>query len=375
MNQPPTLDSVATRIINKGILVTIPFVARDLDLPANRLTFSLGSGAPAGSGINPTNGVFTWRPGNDIPAGTNHITVSVSDNATPPRIATQTLTLIVRNRSADFIVAVGSTNVFGGESNAVPVRLSTGVELRDLAVVLHRSGGRLDSLALGTFAPEVTSALLEPVSSNVSRLRFQFAGLLSASNHPLADLRFVAPTNGPSTIARLVPTNAVATDYAGVTLNRAGTAPGIVVVINREPVLVGRLDPGRILRLYGRPGANYAIESKPGLTIPAPWQPWSSFTLQDRFSDIDVGTSAPFAVFRALETGAGVRLAAHRNAGPVFLTVTGEPGPGYRLEAASVMPPLGNWQTLTTFTLSNDNQVLTLAPTNLPMRFFRVVKP
>ena len=200
VNQPPTLDSVATRIINKGILVTIPFVARDLDLPANRLTFSLGSGAPAGSGINPTNGVFTWRPGNDIPAGTNHITVSVSDHATPPRIATQTLTLIVRNRSADFIVAVGSTNVFGGDSNAVPVRLSTGVELRDLAVVLNRSGGRLDSLALGAFAPEVTSALLEPVSSNVSRLRFQFAGLISASHHPLAVLRFLAPTDRKSVV-------------------------------------------------------------------------------------------------------------------------------------------------------------------------------
>ena len=63
VNQPPILDSVPGQIINKGILVTIPFVARDSDLPANRLSFSLGSGAPAGASINPTNGVFTWRPG------------------------------------------------------------------------------------------------------------------------------------------------------------------------------------------------------------------------------------------------------------------------------------------------------------------------
>jgi len=41
----------------------------------------------------------------------------------------------------------------------------------------------------------------------------------------------------------------------------------------------------------------------------------------------------------------------------------------------SFLSPVGNWQTLTTFTLSNDNQALNRAPTNLLMRFFRVVKP
>lgn len=265
--------------------------------------------------------------------------------------------------------------MLGGESNAVPVRLTSGVELRDLAVVLNRSGGRLDSLALGTFAPEVTSASLEPVSSNASRLRFQFAGLLSASNHPLANLRFAAPTNGPSTIVTLTPTNAVATDYAGIILSRSGEVPGLVVVINREPVLLGRAAPGRVLQLYGRPGQNYAIESKPGLTIPAPWEEWNRFTLTDRFIDIDVEASAPFSVFRAVETGTGLRLAAQKQGGPVFLTVSGEPEPGYRLEGATVLLPVANWHTLTTFTLSNDNQVLNLSPTNLPMRFFRVVKP
>ena len=207
------------------------------------------------------------------------------------------------------------------------------------------------------------------------RLRFQFEGLLSASNHPLTDLRFVASTAGPSAIVSLLLTNATATDYAGVTLTRAGTVPGLVVVINREPVLLGRMNPGRMLRLYGRPGMNYAIESKPGLTIPVPWEQWTKFTLVDRFNDLDVGDSDPFVLFRALETGAGLRLTAHHDTGPVFLTVTGEPGPGYRLEGATLMPPLGNWQTLTTFTLSNDHQVLTLPATNLPMRFFRVVKP
>lgn len=375
INQSPVLDPVATRIINKGIVTTIPFTARDPDLPANRLTFALGAGAPVGASIDPTNGVFSWRPGNNLPNSTNRITVTVTDSGTPSRSASQTLTLILRNRSADFTVAVGSTNVFAGESNAVPVRLTTGVELRDLAVVVNRSGGRLDGLSLGTFAPEVTSALLETVSSNASRLRFQFDGLIAASNHPLANLRFVAPTNGPSTIVGLTPTNAVATDYAGVTLNRAGSSAGMVVIVGREPVLLARLTPERSLRLYGRPGVNYTIESKPGFSVPAPWERWTQLVLTDRFADINVSESAPYAVFRAAEAGSALRLEAHRESGPVYLTVSGEPGPGYRLEGASVLAPVGNWQTLTTFTLSNDNQVLNLTPTNLPNRFFRIVKP
>jgi hypothetical protein len=116
---------VAARIINKGI--SRSHVARD-GFAGQSPHFQPYSGAPAGSGINPTTCVFTWGPGNDIqPAPTT--SRCCSDNAAPPRIATQILTLIVRNRSADFTVS-RLTNVFGGESNAVPRRLSNRVEPR-----------------------------------------------------------------------------------------------------------------------------------------------------------------------------------------------------------------------------------------------------
>jgi hypothetical protein len=69
------------------------------DSDGDTLTFSLGPGAALNASINPTNGTFTWTP-TQSQAGTNHFSVIVTDNGSPPLSASQT-----------FAVTVSATNV------------------------------------------------------------------------------------------------------------------------------------------------------------------------------------------------------------------------------------------------------------------------
>lgn len=107
--------------------LSILFEARDQDIPADTLTFSLdatagpypnegqdgydgtpeGDAIPAGAAINSSTGRFTWTPS---ATGTTHITVRVTDNGTPnlDRIWTIKVTVI------DVFQAGDCTNTYAG---------------------------------------------------------------------------------------------------------------------------------------------------------------------------------------------------------------------------------------------------------------------
>jgi hypothetical protein len=76
------------------VTITITNIATDPDLPPQTLAFSLLSG-PAGSTLNPTNGVFSWRPLVSQAGSANAITVAVADNGVPVLSATNSFTITV----------------------------------------------------------------------------------------------------------------------------------------------------------------------------------------------------------------------------------------------------------------------------------------
>ena len=63
-NSVPQLSVGGARVVNEGDVISFTATATDSDLPTQMLTFSLDpAGLPAGASINPSNGVFTWQPG------------------------------------------------------------------------------------------------------------------------------------------------------------------------------------------------------------------------------------------------------------------------------------------------------------------------
>jgi phage baseplate assembly protein gpV len=94
LNHPPVLAPISDQTVNEGSLLTFTATATDPD-DGQALTYTLDPGAPAGAGIDPNTGVFTYTPP-DGPA-TYQVTVRVTDNSLPPLHDTQTFTITVLN--------------------------------------------------------------------------------------------------------------------------------------------------------------------------------------------------------------------------------------------------------------------------------------
>ena len=94
-NLPPTLAPISNYTIVEGSLFTLTNTASDPDVPANILTFSLGTNAPAGMTLNASNGVLSWTPSPPQAPSSNYVSVRVTDDGFPPLSATQSFTLYV----------------------------------------------------------------------------------------------------------------------------------------------------------------------------------------------------------------------------------------------------------------------------------------
>lgn len=94
VNQAPMLEPISNQTIIAGQTLTISNAASDADIPTQILAYSV-SNAPAGSSINPSNGLFTWRPAIAQSPSTRTITVIVSDNGVPNMSAAQNFTATV----------------------------------------------------------------------------------------------------------------------------------------------------------------------------------------------------------------------------------------------------------------------------------------
>lgn len=140
-NTAPVITVATNQLVIEGMLLVVTNSATDADVPANGLTFSLGTNAPAGMVINATNGVVTWTPTSAQAPSTNLITVVVTDDGVPPLSANGT-----------FMVTVLATNhapVFGTMTNSVVHEFQT---VGNVAVATDVDGDVL-TYSLGTDAP------------------------------------------------------------------------------------------------------------------------------------------------------------------------------------------------------------------------------
>ena len=108
-NSPPVLDAVGPQTVDELTLLSFTATAIDTDLPANTLTFSV-TGAPAGAGIDPGSGVFTWTPTEGQGPGVFPFTVRVTDDGTGTLMDEESITVTVNE--------VNSAPTLGGVTNA-----------------------------------------------------------------------------------------------------------------------------------------------------------------------------------------------------------------------------------------------------------------
>jgi hypothetical protein len=78
VNVAPVLNPIGPKSINELSTLSFTATASDSDLPAQTLTFSLGSGAPSGASITSA-GAFSWTPTEAQGPGVYNINITVSD--------------------------------------------------------------------------------------------------------------------------------------------------------------------------------------------------------------------------------------------------------------------------------------------------------
>lgn len=93
-NTAPLLAPVSNQTLVAGATLVVSNQVSDPDAPPQLLSFSL-VGAPEGASINPTNGLFTWRPSVAQSPAVDTVIVKVSDNGLPSLNAVQSFAVTV----------------------------------------------------------------------------------------------------------------------------------------------------------------------------------------------------------------------------------------------------------------------------------------
>ena len=95
---PPILRAVsqaANANVGQEFTFDVSSLASDPNTPPLPLSYSIAPGAPAGVSINPTTGLLSWSVPATERIGNYAVTVIASDNSSPPKTASETLTIAV----------------------------------------------------------------------------------------------------------------------------------------------------------------------------------------------------------------------------------------------------------------------------------------
>jgi hypothetical protein len=94
-NSPPVLSVIGPRNVDEESTLSFTVSATDTDMPPQKLTFFLRTGAPPGMSLNPTNGLFLWNPDEEDGPMVTSVTIRVTDNGWTNRIDLETFTITV----------------------------------------------------------------------------------------------------------------------------------------------------------------------------------------------------------------------------------------------------------------------------------------
>lgn len=286
-NTAPVLDPITDRIVAAESLLSITAKATDTDIPANKLTYSLLPGAPSGAAINPTTGVFTWRPTRAQAPGVYEITVRVTDDGSPALTDTEAFTVTVTD-FAELLVGQGVTQV--GSRGAFPIETFFSASVRQFSFVLNTKAGRFANVTVDGLVPEVGSAIIEKLDETRYRVTVTASvGSSFTGRAQLIEVGYNVVAGIRSEFVPVAPSNLTVTKTDNVAITSLFTRGGRVVIIGVEPLLESlRVAGVRKLTLYGNPGVSYQIQTKTDITPAAPWTNLGRITPLGLFETMDV---------------------------------------------------------------------------------------
>ena len=302
VNTPPSLEPFDDKKVSEGQWLEVRAQAQDLDLPAQNLTFSLEPGAPSNASLDGTTGQFRWRPTETQGGTTNQISISVTDGIAKD---TRVLTVMVRNSLPDFVFGVGTTNLFAGESNSIPLTLRSGLEITSLSVTIEVPADSLSDLELVPVATELGSSSIFLKEGGLGEIEFTSrTDDFLQGELLLGHLKFNAPAGPHSSVVPLAVSSVRASLNGGGVSGDGRGLGGRVFVIGNEPILDAGVSSNRslYLTLYGWPERRYRVESSLALTSAPEWMLLTEIPMANSYALIEnLDGTGPLQLFRATE--------------------------------------------------------------------------
>ena len=172
-NQAPVLGAIGNKTVNELAALAFTAVASDPGpCPGETLTFSLDAGAPIGTTINGSTGVFTWTPTEAQGPGTFPITIRVTDNGSPPLSDFETIQVTVNEfNSAPVLAAIGNkTGAIGTPTTFTATATDSDIPANTLTFSLDAGAppGATINAATGAFSWTPSTTGTFPVTIRVT---------------------------------------------------------------------------------------------------------------------------------------------------------------------------------------------------------------
>ncbi len=274
INTAPRLAAIPDSYAN--VLAALIFTNRvvDSDVPTNHLTFALGTSAPLGVHLNPTNGIFSWTPSRSQANSTNLISISVTDDGIPLLNDTKSFTVIVNPYLELFL---GSSVLRAGETGSIPISIVSSTLITNLGFAFGYPQSRLTNWEI-----QPTASLSASTSGSNNMLFVSISspdGIGLVGTQALGQMSFVAVSNQLSAFIPLVFSNAIGVGIDGAVIPRNLFNDGRATVLGTQSLLEGALATNgqRYLILYGLPGTNYILQASQSLLTPS-WMDMGFFS-------------------------------------------------------------------------------------------------
>jgi hypothetical protein len=366
----PIIAQVPDLSVAAGATVAITNIVSNL--PTQRITFALGPGAPAGATIT-TNGVFNWMPTCAQGSTTNPITIWATYMGTPSTSNSMTFKITV----GDCVqVGLGSASVLTGQNACVPVNLLSTVGLTNITFVLAYPSNRFGNWTFSAINPAIGTSTVQVLEPGQVQIRVSTKpGQILQGPTSIGTACFSA-LPGRSAFLQVQIAGVVGSKGDGRAVGNASGGSARLVVVGAEPLLEAFLSTngGRLLTLYGKPGASYMILSTTNLAAtnwPTSWRVALSGMAQTFAAD----PSPPALFYNAYEfTADPPQIEARLNNGARSLLAYGVPGASYVVQYATNLAGTVAWNPMTTYTLTNSFQLISNITNSHPVVFYRISK-
>ncbi|HWH70826.1 MAG TPA: hypothetical protein VNT26_15665, partial [Candidatus Sulfotelmatobacter sp.] len=157
LHMGPWLPIQTNRTVLELTQLTITNTAGDADLPPRTLTYRLIE-PPAGAAID-SNGVISWRPSESQGPTTNTLTTVVLDDASPPKGATNSFTVLVQEVNQPPVLLAQADRRTAGLEQLVVTNKATDSDLPANALsyrlLVGPAGAAIDANGVITWSPAV----------------------------------------------------------------------------------------------------------------------------------------------------------------------------------------------------------------------------